>query len=140
MGVLINSETECYIPPGEKSCFFALKILRNNPKPFIHIMPQGSYFGGYYSALGLKDTPENAEKIKSPNHLIPEDEFSARWTRNLNLTEGYYEFSASADDGIRVFIDDKILIDEWRPQAFASFSKKLQIKGGSHKFRIEYFE
>jgi hypothetical protein len=140
LGLLINSETECYIPPGEKSCFFALKILRNNPKPFIHIMPQGSYFGGYYSALGLKDTPENAEKIKSPNHLIPEDEFSARWTRNLNLTEGYYEFSASADDGIRVFIDDRILIDEWRPQAYASFSKKLQIKGGSHKFRIEYFE
>jgi hypothetical protein len=44
---------------------------------------------------------------------LPVDDFSVRWTRNLNFSAGSYRFYAHVDDGVRLSIDGKPLIDEW---------------------------
>ena len=41
------------------------------------------------------------------------DEFSVRWTRTVNFAAGYYRISVRADDGVRLWLDDGLLIDRW---------------------------
>ena len=42
----------------------------------------------------------------SPSSRVNNDDFSARWTRVIYLNAGTYRFSATMDDGMRVWIDD----------------------------------
>jgi len=76
----------------------------------------------------------------SPAPSLPVDNFSARWTRTLNLSAGDYRFYARSDDGVRVWLDDQLLIDEWREQAATTYSANRSLGAGAHRFRIEYFE
>ncbi|WP_418608238.1 PA14 domain-containing protein [Georgenia sp. SUBG003] len=48
----------------------------------------------------------------SPATGVNANRFSARWTTSFEGA-GTYEFSARADDGIRVFVDGESVIDEW---------------------------
>ena len=72
----------------------------------------------------------------------PTDNFSARWTGYYTpKTSADYTFSISADDGFRVFVDDKPLIEDWHFHDAALTSKKLALTAGHHyKIKIEYFE
>lgn len=46
--------------------------------------------------------------------VIGVDHFSIRWSGWLKTTEaGEYSFRTFADDGVRVWVDDKIVIDHW---------------------------
>ncbi len=44
---------------------------------------------------------------------LPGDDFSARWSRQVTFERGVYRFRARVDDGIRVYVDDKLVLDEW---------------------------
>ncbi len=46
---------------------------------------------------------------------LPSEHWSARWTRSLSFTPGYYRFTTITDDGVRLWVDDKLLIDQWAP-------------------------
>src|SRR4029077_15240008 len=41
----------------------------------------------------------------SPDPSIGNNRFVARWTRTLSLEPGDYEFAATADDGVRLWVD-----------------------------------
>jgi glucose/arabinose dehydrogenase len=75
----------------------------------------------------------------SPDAAISPDHFVARWTRTDVLSAGVYRFSGSSDDGIRVFVDNVPVVDEWRDQN-ATFSADVVVLGGTHTIRVEYFE
>jgi hypothetical protein len=105
--------------------------------------------GEYFANRNLSGAPvlvRNDEALNfnwgygSPASGVPADNFSARWTRTLNLSAGDYRFYARSDDGVRVWLDDQLLIDEWHTQATASFSADRTLGAGPHRFRIEYFE
>lgn len=55
-----------------------------------------------------------------------------------------YELGVTWDDAVRVYIDDKLLIDEWNPSKYSfdeSPNRKIKIKlGGAHRFRVEHLE
>ena len=76
----------------------------------------------------------------SPDRSVNSDFFSARWTRYLYLTEGVYRFSATSDDGVRLWVDDRLLIDQWREQAARTFVVDRFLAAGHHLVRVEYFE
>lgn len=76
----------------------------------------------------------------SPASGLPNDNFSARWTRTVHLEGGTYRFYATADDGVRVWLDGELIIDEWREQGAATFSAERTVSGGNHDLRVEYFE
>ena len=60
----------------------------------------------------------------------------------LELPAGKYEIHTLADDGIRVFIDDKLQIDSWTPAPVATKRDKAEFSlvQGSHNIRVEYFQ
>ena len=72
----------------------------------------------------------------------PVDHFAVRWTGYfVPKNEDDYRFYTSADDGVRLFIDDELAIDDWKPHAetLNTFVKHLQ-GGKPYKLRLEYFE
>lgn len=75
----------------------------------------------------------------SPDARIPTDNFSVRWTRLVSFAAGSYTFSATADDGIRVWVGDTLAIDGWIPQQARTYTKTLFLQG-TYPLRAEYFE
>jgi hypothetical protein len=77
---------------------------------------------------------------ESPSDKIDNDDFSARWTRVIYLNAGSYRFSATMDDGMRVWIDDALVIDSWNDSQVHTVNVDLTMTGGEHDVKIEYYE
>lgn len=75
-----------------------------------------------------------------PDPRISADNFSVRWTRTLAFRAGTFRLTARADDGIRVFVDNVPVIDEWHAASGQTYSRDVTLATGNHTFRVEYFE
>ena len=78
--------------------------------------------------------------LGSPDPVIDPDNFSARWTRTLNLDPGRYRFAMTVDDGGRLYVNDRLVLDEFREQPRTTFTTEVDIPGGSTTVRMEYYE
>ncbi len=70
---------------------------------------------------------------------MPREHWSARWTRTLNFTAGYYRFTAVTDDGVRLWVDDYQLIDQWVPNDGKPFLGDTYLAAGPHIVKMEYY-
>lgn len=77
---------------------------------------------------------------KTPVQGITADYFSARFTSTVYFTAGRYRFTATADDGIRVYVDDHKVIDEWHASSPTTYYGEMDIGEGNHVVKVEYFE
>jgi hypothetical protein len=75
----------------------------------------------------------------SPGSGVPRDHFSARWTQPLYFRGGMYRFTTYTDDGVRLWVDGRPLIDAWRPMR-GYRSATVRLSEGTHDVRVEYFE
>lgn len=78
--------------------------------------------------------------FSSPDPAIYYDNFSARWERYIDVTPGTYVFTATADDGIRLWVDDELLINQWSDHPVQRFTAEKQLGPGHHLVRVEYYE
>ncbi|MCZ7575293.1 MAG: PA14 domain-containing protein [Ardenticatenaceae bacterium] len=76
----------------------------------------------------------------SPDRSIPADNFSARWTRQVYFEAGHYRFTTETDDGVRLFVDGSLILDQWRIMAPTQHSMEISLGAGVHSVRMEYFE
>jgi hypothetical protein len=76
----------------------------------------------------------------SPGSEVPADNFSARWTRSAWFDAGTYRFSYRSDDGLRVWVDDTLLVDDWQDQQAAWSFVDQFISRGTHTVTVEYYE
>ncbi len=72
-----------------------------------------------------------------------DDAFSVRWTglvRTLGVS-GYYTFYANTDDGVRLWVNGQLIIDQWVVQS-ATESSGTSMLDGYHDYTIvmEYFD
>jgi len=72
--------------------------------------------------------------------LIPVDGFSARWTRVVYFEDGLYRFQAIVDDGIRLYVDGDLVLDQWRDGGRREAALNWPMKVGWHTLRVEYYE
>ena len=75
----------------------------------------------------------------SPGSGVPADNFSARWQRYVWFEADTYRFTVFADDGVRLWVDERLLIDQWQDQ-IATYSADLSLTQGYHRVRLEYYE
>ncbi|HXG11685.1 MAG TPA: PA14 domain-containing protein [Gemmataceae bacterium] len=76
----------------------------------------------------------------SPEQGIPADLFSARWTGWLKAPRpGTYRLVVAADDGVRLWLDDRLLVDRWLVQTVRC-EVEVELTDRPHALRIEYFE
>jgi beta-glucosidase len=74
---------------------------------------------------------------------LPADEFSARWTGVLvPPVTGEYELVVTANDGARLSVDGRRVVDEWTETGVArASSARVQLEAGrEHAVVLEYFE
>jgi hypothetical protein len=76
----------------------------------------------------------------SPGPGIQADGFSARWSRVMRLSAGRYRFSILVDDGVRLWVDGNLLIDQWHNSEPKTYTADFTVKEGNHDFRIDYFD
>lgn len=78
----------------------------------------------------------------SPAENYPSDLFSNRWTGNLTASvSGRYAISLSSNDGGRLYLDDKLIVDVWGDHATLRGAAAIDLKAGEpHKIRIEHYE
>jgi uncharacterized protein YraI len=103
----------------------------------------------YYANASLSGSPvvvRNDERIDfdwgagSPAPGLPADNFSARWTQTFTFEEGLYRFRAVMDDGMRIFLDNGLLLDEWRDGGRREVVFEGRLSAGQHTLRVEYYE
>ena len=72
---------------------------------------------------------------------LPSDHFGVIATRWLTIPSGKWRIKTTSDDGIRVWMDDQLVIDDWTWHGPTPHDYEFEIKeSGEHKFRVEYFE
>ncbi len=76
----------------------------------------------------------------SPAPQIQPDLFSARWTRNIQFPENSYTFFARSDDGVRIWVDNQLIISQWQEATGQTYQTTLFLTEGSHAIRVEYYE
>ena len=78
-----------------------------------------------------------------PSEAVGSDSFSVRWTGQLVApVSGRYEIAVGADDGFRVFLDGRPLIDNWELNLrINSKSASVELEAGkAYDLRLEYFD
>lgn len=75
----------------------------------------------------------------SPGVGVNEDKFATFAETEFEIPEGHYILYLTSDDGVRLFLDGKMVIDQWNIHEPATDEVKLKL-GGSHRLEIEHFE
>lgn len=111
--------------------------------------PKHGLLAHYYNNINLK-SPAAVEKIDgnidflwgdaSPHPRIT-GKFSARWEGRIKIEEsGNYTFFIDSDEGVRLFLDDDMIIDTWLDKnRQVENSGDVYLTEGFHKMKCEYY-
>lgn len=73
---------------------------------------------------------------------ISDNLFKARFTGNITTTdEGTYTFYVTADDGIRLWVNNQLLVDSWINQGATEYQATINLSACTdYPVKIEYYE
>jgi hypothetical protein len=94
----------------------------------------------------LKETPTKTEVVPRFDLIsgrammpdLPADRIAMRAEGTVTLPAGNYELVTITDDGIRVFVDDTMMVERW--DIHGSEIDRVPLTAGRHRLRLEYFE
>jgi hypothetical protein len=78
----------------------------------------------------------------SPGNGVNADNFSVRWTGKIQAPKSEtYTFRTSSDDGVRLWINGTLVIDNWTDHTWTDNTAKIaMVAGHSYDIRMEYYE
>jgi LysM repeat protein len=109
----------------------------------------GPWKGQYWNNRFLQGGPQMVRQEKavdfnwgvgSPGDGIYHDNFSARFTRTRKFNAGWFRFGVWTDDGVRMWIDGHLVLDQWKDQAPTYYKVDRWMSAGNHNLKIEYYE
>jgi len=80
--------------------------------------------------------------LNSPGRGIPFDWYSVRWAGTFIVpSTGVHRIGVEGNDGYRLWIDDKLVLDDWRKQSYGTKTVAVNLpRNTEHAIRLEYFE
>ncbi|MBC7823111.1 MAG: putative baseplate assembly protein, partial [Candidatus Parcubacteria bacterium] len=79
---------------------------------------------------------------RSPDAKVANDNFSARWTGQIQATTtGSYTFTTTSDDGVRLWVNGHQLVNNWTDHAGTDNSGTIVLQAGQkYNVKMEYYE
>ena len=106
----------------------------------------GEYWNGMFGSYVTTRTDATVNftwGYGSPGGNVGADNFSVRWTGELTApVSGVYQFSTLSDDGVRLWVGDQLMIDNWTdhgPMTDMSWAVWLN-EGQRYAIKLEYYE
>ena len=111
----------------------------------------GVFFGEVFRGTNLGGSPIAMRQdpfisfdwgMGPPQAGVPSDNFSIRWTGTIRPpTSGVYTLVTIADDGVRLWVDDELVIDNWMNQSATRRQAMVTLQADrSTSVRLEYFD
>src|ERR1700733_7691660 len=109
----------------------------------------GAFTGCYYNNMTLSGSPvfvRTDSQINfywgngSPDPSLQPLDFSARWEGNFTFSQGNYTFNVVTSDGMRVYVDGNLILNQWHDQPPYSYTVTQTLSQGSHLIVVEYYE
>ncbi|HSL71349.1 MAG TPA: glycoside hydrolase family 3 N-terminal domain-containing protein, partial [Longimicrobiales bacterium] len=105
----------------------------------------------YFDNIALEGEPRVVRKdsnidfrwtFNAPARGLPTDWYSVRWTGTLTAPAGgVRRLGIEGTDGYRLWLDDQLIIDNWRKQSYHTMLAPVTLEPGQpHDLRVEYFE
>lgn len=103
----------------------------------------------YFNNSDLQGTPSVRmeeellyDPVHRPDRFQPEAPMSIRWTGTLKpVVSGDYTLGLKTDDGCRLFLDGKKLIDSWTERSAQMDQVIVKLEAGkTYDLRVEYFD
>jgi hypothetical protein len=118
------------------------------PPPASCSVGTNAFIGCYYNnsdftahALTRTDNTVNFDwGTGSPDPSISPDSFSVKWEGTFTFESGNYDFSVTADDGVRLYVDNNLIINQWIDQAPTTYTATRAMTAGTHTIKVEYYE
>lgn len=116
--------TRSYFPEGLKAEYFTDRELKGQPK--------------VRTDEWINFEPAN----QAPDPFLPKSPMSIRWTGKLCPTvTGTYTLAFTSDDGCRLFIDGKKVIDSWKIRSKETDAVSIELVAGkTYSLQAEYFD
>ena len=145
-----NTMTVRYVPAGNGGDLITAADVTSPTDP-----DERGFLAQYFTNRHLEGTPTvtrvesqisiqsvNQVKALSPAPGISGERFSTRWTGQLHPTiTGTYKFSFTGDDGYRVYLDGKLLLEHWTKSAAYTLSGQANLKAGkTYDIRVDFFQ
>lgn len=117
-------------------------------KPAAVLAADSGFKGEYFNNPDLSGTPAliRTDPVinfdwshTSPDPLINVDLFSVRWTGSDSFLEGTYRFKTTTDDGVRLYIDNELIQDDWTDRGEV-ISVDKTMTAGTHNIKMEFYE
>ncbi len=105
----------------------------------------------YFSNIGLSGTPALHRTDKQidfhwtlfgPFAAAPADQYAVRWTGKLQSpVTGHYKIGLEGNDGYRLYINNKLVIDNWQKQTFQLKTANFYFeKNKLYDIKVEFYE
>ena len=76
----------------------------------------------------------------APATVIPADQFAVKATTSFEAPPGDYVLEVESDDGIRIWLDDRMILDRWDIHTPTVDEVNFTASAGLHTLNVEYFE
>jgi PA14 domain-containing protein len=140
------------LDPNHDAVLFLKRTGTVPPPPALacNQIASNAFTGCYYSDMSLShlvlvrtDAAINFDwGSGSPDPSIGSDGFSVHWQGNFNFSTGAYKFTATADDGVRVYVDGRKVLDQWKDQSSPTTytTNAIILFAGTHRIEMDYYE
>jgi len=107
--------------------------------------------GSYFNNVTLSGNPVVSRTdgavnfhwtLSSPDKTINNGFYSARWTGQIHSPQsGAFKIGLEGNDGFRLYLDNKLIIDQWQKQTYSTRLADFQFeKDKRYDIRIEFYE
>ena len=141
-------QTNIYFAPGTGRVDSSYEAI---PEQFLYQNGKQGLQAEYFSTRSFDGKPVVTKTDKQIDFRwtlfgpVPElgaDFYAVRWTGSLTPpSSGKYRIGLEGNDGYRLYINDKLVVDRWQKQSYHTELKEYDFsKGRSYKIRVEFFE
>lgn len=145
----IDLSAQTVLANGRTSPVVTARREKQRPRPALETLPfegvRYRYFEGDFAKLPdfARLTPKRTGTMRTVTLLdaFRKEGFAVTYATHVTAkADGVYRFTARGDDGVRVFVDDELVVEDDGEHAPRDADGEIALGAGFHTMRVEYFQ